>query len=163
MSLVSAIIVSYKNEDMTCKYVNEELKKCPEVDHIVIVNNAATELSNKRLLENIPCSEISSGEEYHGAKVIILHNINNQGFACGNNQGAIFVDRFIHSKYLLFSNDDIIITDKNVISRLIKRRMRDNSIGCFAPKILRPNGDVQGPYEYWSLWKRYAMGSIFHY
>ena len=36
MSLVTAIIVCYKNEEMTCRYVNQELKKCPEVDMLLL-------------------------------------------------------------------------------------------------------------------------------
>ncbi len=161
MSLVTAVIVSYKNEEMTCKYVNEELRKCPEVDHVVIVNNGATAESNKKIHASIPHSEISSGEEYHGAQVTILFSPDNQGFAIGNNQGAVFVDRFIHSKYILFSNDDIIINDADVISRLITQRESDNSIGCFAPKILRTDGNTQGPHAYWSLWKRYGLYTIY--
>lgn len=161
MSLVSAIIVSYRNEEMTCKYVNEELRKCPEVDHIVIVNNAATEASNEKLHTSILNSEISSGYEYHGAEVIILYNETNQGFARGNNQGASFVDRFIHSRYILFSNDDIIINNADIMSRLISRRESDNTIGCFAPKILKTDGNSQGPYGYWSLWKRYGLYTIY--
>ena len=161
MSLVTAIIVSFRNEKMTCRYVNEELKKCLEVDHVVIVNNAATEESNEIIHANIPNSEISSGEEYHGARVTILFSPTNQGFAHGNNQGAEFVDRFIHSKYILFSNDDIIINDTDVISRLITRRESDNSIGCFAPKILKTDGNTQGPYAYWTLWKRYGLYTIY--
>lgn len=161
MSLVTAVIVSYKNEEMTCQYVNEELEKCPEVDHVVIVNNAATEESNEKIHAGIPNSEISSGEEYHGARVTILFSPDNQGFAHGNNQGASFVDRFIHSKYILFSNDDIIINDADVISRLIARRESDDSIGCFAPKILRTDGNTQGPHAYWSLWKRYGLYTIY--
>lgn len=161
MSLVTAIIVSYRNEEMTCRYVNEELRKCPEIDHVVIVNNAATEESNERLHTGISDSEISSGNEYHGAKIVILYHQDNQGFARGNNQGASFVDRFIHSTYILFSNDDIIINDVDVISRLIHRRESDNSIGCFAPKILKTDGSPQGPFAYWSLWKRYGLYSIY--
>ena len=161
MSIVSAVIVSYKNEEMTCRYVNEELKKCPEVDHVIIVNNAATKASNEKIQANIPNSEISSGDEYHGAKIIILYNKANQGFARGNNQGADFVDRFIHSKYILFSNDDIVINDTDIISRLINRRESDDSIGCFAPKILKVDGNTQGPFPYWSLWKRYCLYTLY--
>ena len=161
MSLVSAIIVSYRNEEMTCKYVNQELSKCPEVDHIIIVNNGATKESNDNLHTSIPNSEISTGNEYNGSKVIILYNEDNQGFARGNNQGTYFVERFIHSKYILFSNDDIIINDTDVISHLINRRANDNSIGCFAPKILKPDGNTQGAFTYWSLWKRYMLYTIY--
>lgn len=161
MSLVTAIIVCYKNEEMTCRYVNQELKNCPEVDHVVIVNNEATEESNAKLLAGIHDSELSAGMEYHGAKVIILYDKENQGFARGNNQGACFVDQFIHSKYILFSNDDIVINDNDVIQRLINQRKSDNSIGCFAPRILKKDGSAQGPFEYWSLWKRYALYTIY--
>lgn len=161
MSIVSAVIVSYRNEEMTCRYVNEELRKCPEIDHVIIVNNAATKASNEKIQAGIPNSEISSGEEYHGAKVIILYNQDNQGFARGNNQGTDFVDRFIHSKYILFSNDDIVINDADIMARLINRRESDDSIGCFAPKILKVDGNTQGPFPYWSLWKRYGLYTLY--
>jgi len=161
MSLVSAIIVSYKNEEMTCSYVNEELGKCPEIDHVVIVNNAATEASNEKLHAGIPGSELSIGDDYHGANVIILYNKENQGFARANNQGARFVNRFIHSQYLLFSNDDIVINNADVVEQLIKIRESNPSIGCFAPKILKTDGSTQGPFPYWSLWKRYTLYTLY--
>ena len=39
---IVAIIVSYKNEEMTCNYTNKELTKCKEITNVIIVNNAAT-------------------------------------------------------------------------------------------------------------------------
>lgn len=156
-SLVTAIIVSFKNELMTCDYVNNELSKCPEVDHIIIVNNASTEESNQKLKEGIHDAYIASEDYYHGGRVIILPYSSNQGFAKGNNQGVKYVNKFINSKYILFTNDDIIINDADVIKKIIDKRESDDSIGCIGPKILKRDGSLQGPGKYTSLWKRYFL------
>lgn len=155
MSLVTAITVSYKNEKMTCDYINKELSKCPEIDHVIIVNNAATEESNQKLKDGISGANIASENDYHGGRVIILPYTSNQGFAKGNNQGVKYVHKYIHSKYILFTNDDIIINDPDVVRKLIEKKESDDSIGCIGPKILKRDGSIQGPGQYLSLWKRY--------
>ena len=156
---VVAIIVSYKNENLVCHYVNEELRKCKDIDYVVIVNNEATEESNLNIQCGIFGSEIvRDGYEYKGAKVIILPNIENQGFARGNNQGARFAKKHLSPQYLLFTNDDIRIVDNDVIKKLIRKIDTDETIGAIGPKITWPNIDsTQGPIPYSSVWKRYFV------
>jgi GT2 family glycosyltransferase len=162
MRNVTAIIVSYKNEIMTCRYVNNELNKCQEVEHIIIVNNAATNESNEILHNNIIDSEISYDDySYNGSKVVILSNNLNQGFAKGNNKGALYARKYWDPQYLLFTNDDIIINNDNVIKEMVDKLESLEEIGCIGPKILKRNGDRQGPENYMSLWKRYMMASLY--
>lgn len=154
---VVAIIVSYKNEEMTCHFVNDELRKCKEITHVVIVNNSADAKSDQLLLQGISNAElITEGVDYHGSKVVILPTVGNQGFARGNNQGAEFARNFLSPDYILFTNDDILITDIDVIGKLIKKLDSDDQIGVIGPRIrLKDSEAPQGPIPYSSPWKRY--------
>ena len=155
---VIAIIVSYKNEEMTCRFVNDELCKCKEVTHVVVVNNSANADSDELLHKGIVGAElVSDGHDYHGSKVVVLPTVGNQGFARGNNQGADFARKYMAPDYLLFTNDDILITDESVVGKLITKLDSDKRIGVIGPRIRLPNSDApQGPIPYSSPWKRYV-------
>ena len=155
---VIAIIVSYKNEEMTCRFVNDELCKCKEVTHVVIVNNSADTHSDRLIHDGIPQSElIQDGDKYNGSRVVILPTIGNQGFAKGNNQGALFARKYMSPDYLLFTNDDILISDESVVNKLIAKLDSDDKIGVIGPRIRLKNSDApQGPIPYSSPWKRYV-------
>lgn len=161
MNKVTAVIVSYKNEELTCHYVNDELSKCKVVSHVIIVVNAASEESVEKIHACIKGSEIADINNYNGAHIIILPNKENLGFAKANNLGACYAYKYWDAKYLLFSNDDIIINENNVIDELVKKINEDNRIGCIGPKILKKNGSIQGPGEYVSLWKRYVLYTLY--
>ena len=154
---VVAIIVSYKNEEMTCHFVNDELSRCEEITNVVIVNNSADIASDKRLHQGISQSQlVLQGDEYDGSRVVILPTIGNQGFAKGNNQGAEFARAYMSPDYLLFTNDDILITDDKVVERLITKIDSDKRIGVIGPRIrLRDSDAPQGPIPYSSPLKRY--------
>jgi len=155
---VTAIVVSYKNEDMTCRFVNDELVKCKEVTHVVVVNNTGDMDSDRQLQEGIPTSELIEGNGmYKGGKVVILPAVN-QGFARGNNQGARFAFQYMSPDYLLFTNDDILITDTEVIGKLIAKLNSDGHIGVIGPRIRLKESDApQGPIPYSNIWKRYFL------
>ena len=159
MMNVVAIIVSYKNEEMTCRFVVEELSKCHHITHIVIVNNSASHESDIKLLEGIPFAEIiDEGHKYQGKKCVILPTTENQGFARGNNQGAEFAKNYMSPDYLLFTNDDILITDSEVVEKLINKLDSDERIGVIGPRIRLPHSDdPQGPIPYSNPWKRYFL------
>lgn len=155
---VIAIIVSYKNEDMTCHFVNDELSKLEEVTNVVVVNNSASTDSDELLYKRIIGAElIREGQEYRGSRIVILSTKCNQGFARGNNQGAEFAKRFMSPDYLLFTNDDILITDVDVIGKLISKLDSIDRIGVIGPRIRLKDSDApQGPIPYSSPWKRYV-------
>lgn len=155
----TAIIVSYKNEEMTCSFVNEELSKCKEVTHVVVVNNSADSESDKKVLNGIPGAELVIDEQqYKGSRIVILPTTGNQGFARGNNQGAEFARKHFSPNYLLFTNDDILITDADVVGKLISKIDSENRIGVIGPRIRLKNSKApQGPIPYSSPWKRYFL------
>lgn len=61
---IVAIIVSYKNEEMTCNYTDKELSKCKEITNVVIVNNAATVNSDTKIRTGIKDCEQYDGKAY---------------------------------------------------------------------------------------------------
>ena len=156
---VIAIVVSYKNEEMTCHFVNDELSKLKEVTHVVIVNNSASTDSDELLHKGIVGAElIREGQEYSGSKIVVLPTKGNQGFARGNNQGAEFARKYMSPDYLLFTNDDILITDVEVIGKLIEKLDSDDRIGAIGPRIRLKDSDApQGPIPYSNPWKRYFL------
>lgn len=156
---VVAIVVSYKNEEMTCRFVNDELSKLKEVTHVVVVNNSADDESDELLNKGIAGAElIHEGQEYSGSKIVVLPTKCNQGFAKGNNQGAEFARKYMSPDYLLFTNDDILITDVEVIGKLIKKLDSDDRIGAIGPRIRLKDSDApQGPIPYSNPWKRYFL------
>jgi len=156
---VIAIVVSYKNEEMTCHFVNDELSKLKEVTHVVVVNNSANDESDELLLKGIVGAElVHEGQNYLGSKVVILPTVGNQGFARGNNQGAVFARKYMAPDYLLFTNDDILITDVGVVGKLIGKLDSDSKIGAIGPRIRLPHSDApQGPIPYSNPWKRYFL------
>jgi GT2 family glycosyltransferase len=151
------IIVSYKNEELTSRYVNKEIIKCRNIDNVIIVNNAATIKSNKIMNDNISNSEIFYNSTYMGSKIIIIPNENNLGFAKANNLGVKFAIKYLKPDFLLFSNDDILLNDNTVVEKLRIKLLSDSRIGCIGPMISGIDGQQQGPYPYRSLWFRYIL------
>lgn len=156
---VIAIVVSYKNEEMTCHFVNDELSKLKEITHVVVVNNSANSDSDELLCKGINGAELVEDEHnYGGSNIVVLPTGGNQGFARGNNQGAEFARKYMSPDYLLFTNDDILITDVEVAGKLMAKLDSDDRIGAIGPRIrLRDSDAPQGPIPYSNPWKRYFL------
>ena len=142
---IVAIIVSYKNEEMTCNYTDKELSKCKEITNVIIVNNAATVNSNAKILTGIKDCEQYDGKSYYGSRVVLISNKENSGFARGNNIGAEFAIKFLNPSYILFTNDDIHINDTDIIHKMLGHFHQDETIGAIGPKVIMPNGVDQSP------------------
>ena len=89
--MISIIIVNYKNNERTIKYVKEELTKVQTEHRIIVVNNEATPSSNQELAKaldaivlNLDDMNVKDSEHY------VISNPENSGFAKGNNIGARF-------------------------------------------------------------------------
>ena len=75
---IVAIIVSYKNEEMTCNYTDKEQSKCKEITNVVIVNNAATVNSDTKIRTGIKDCEQYDGKAYYGSRVVLISNKENR-------------------------------------------------------------------------------------
>lgn len=154
--MLAVVIVSYKSHEQTTRFVMTELPKISVPHKVVIVNNAATSIENKSLasgLGAVPCiiGEESNGQDY----IYVLENPENSGFAKGCNIGARFAIDVLHSDYLLFTNNDIILLDSDVVHDMERLLECVPQAGIVGPKILGLDGRLQSPEPYLSFAKRH--------
>jgi len=155
--MLGIIIVNYKNEDKTIAYVKEELIKIQTQHIIVIVNNSATEQTNKVLADALSAEIIGHIESLKDADkrcFVISHN-DNLGFARGNNLGAKFLIKHFLIDHFLFSNNDILFIDKHVVESLIAKIELFPTVGVIGPNIIGTDGRKQSPDPYYPFWYRY--------
>lgn len=151
---LASIIVNYKSEERTIKYIKEELQsKCNLSQVIIIVNNGATEESTKKLCNNLHAYRVNDITcHIPFSTIYVIHNINNSGFARGNNLGVDFVSEHFNVKYILFSNNDIRFIVLNVIELLIDKLKSHPDVGVIGPKVIGLDGNCQSPNEYVPFW-----------
>lgn len=153
---LAIILINYKMENLTIKFVKEELSKITFPHLTIIVNNGATDESNRvlssslsaRIITDIDNCSISNNDIY------ILSSIENLGFARGNNLGANFCRRHFNLKYILFTNNDIKIFSVDVVERLIEKLENMPNVGIIGPSVIGLDGKKQSPYPYISFWDR---------
>lgn len=149
--MIASIIVGYKNDDLTIKFVREQLPKIKRDNVVVVVNNAATDESNQHLaneLNGCVIEDVSHSIDI-SCRFFVINSKDNQGFARANNQGAKFIQKhFPECEYLLFTNNDIKIIDDNVVDVLIKKMESVDGIGMITPNIIGLTGARQTPQPY---------------
>lgn len=155
---LAVIIVSYKNEDMSIRFVKEQVSKITTPHKIIIVNNAATSESNQKYASALDADVVgnpSTNKINPNSHIFVLNNPVNSGFAIGNNLGAKFVHKHFHSTYLLFSNNDIRFKNDNVVEELMHKLESHQEVGIIGPMVRGLNGDYQSPEPYMSFADRF--------
>lgn len=152
---LATVIVNYKAEERTIEYIKEELEaKCSIPQIIVIVNNGATNESSEFLGESLEaCIVKDITLPIEESTIYIIHNVDNSGFAKGNNLGVEFIQYHFDIDYLLFSNNDIRFTNHDVVERLIDRLKALPDVGIIGPKVVGLDGKCQSPNDYVPFWK----------
>ena len=152
---LATIIVSYKSDEKTIYFIKNELSKCFISQIIVIVNNKATKESSAIMAKELLGSVIYdiTFSIPNNCNIFIIHNTDNSGFAKGNNIGVNFLNIHFDIDYLLFSNNDILLKDNNVIETMILKMDKLPEVGIIGPKIIGLKGDYQNPYDYVPFWK----------
>lgn len=156
MMMLSIIVINYKMEDLTISFVRDELCKVKTPHKVVIVNNAATPESNAVLSKALKAQVIADVEAdvETGNDIFIISSPENLGFARGNNLGADFSKRHFNSEYILFSNNDIVFKDDNVVESLINKLETLPDAGVIGPMVIGLDGIEQSPWPYRSFWDR---------
>ena len=72
--MIGIVIVSYRSDDLTVRFIREELSKVSLPYRIVVVDNGADETEASALAARIPEAVVLPAE--------------NKGFAAGNNLGV---------------------------------------------------------------------------
>lgn len=155
--MLSIIIVNFKNEEKVIWYAKEELSKILSPHITIIVNNAATDISNKTLVTALNAELITdiSHKPDQAQQFFIISTIANPGFARANNLGVEFSIEHFDISHFLFSNCDIRFIDNNVVESLIFKLDSLQDVALIGPKIIGPNGRLQSPEPYYPFWKKY--------
>jgi len=125
---VSAVILNYKNIDLTAKCVNYLIKSAEKADisvEIIVVDNSASE-SSEKLKEILP------------ADVKIIENQVNKGFSRANNQGI----QICTGEYILLLNNDAFINPE-CLSAGFTFLNENRNVGIWAPQLMGEDGSIQ--------------------
>jgi len=136
------IIVSYHSDDMTVRYVREQLSRISLEHVIVIVDNGAGEEEAAALSNRLP-------------GVIVLP-CENRGYAFGNNYGAKYLRERYQPEYFLFTNNDIRFESDDLAESLVSCLEKHPEAAVIGPEVIGLDGCRQSPEPYLGLWKRYV-------
>ena len=143
--MLGIVIVNYNSEKETVNYINAELSKITSLHKIVIVNNSSSIESNKFFIKELRALPVEKSIINTQFDIFLLSPDSNLGFAKGNNLGATFLTDHFNIEYLLFTNSDIVLSDKDVVESLISKAGTDDKIGGIGPRIVGDNGIDQSP------------------
>ena len=138
--MLGVVIVSYKSDDLTVRFVREELTKISLPHRIVVVDNGAGPEEASALAARLPEAVVLPAE--------------NRGFAAGNNLGFRWLEGHDRPDYVLFTNNDIRLRSDRVVETLSETAAAHPEAGAVGPEIIGPDGNRQGPEPYMSLWDR---------
>ena len=139
--MVAVIVINYRNEERTIRFVREEVSKISAPHEVVVVDNASTAESAAALRKGLP----------EGCKVLEMKE--NAGFARGNNAGAAL---FPEADFYLFANNDIVFTDPSVVDEMAARLSELPEYGVIGPRVTGTDGKLQSPHPYRSFWRRHV-------
>lgn len=146
--MIGIVTIDYKNPQMTIDFIRRELPNIDVPYKCVIVVNGST---NKEIsiLKNATKGIVinnENNEQLSDNSLFILPSEENLGFAKGNNLGVKFLLENFNFDYILFTNTDIEIKSKNIISKMITCLEKNKEIGAVGPKVLSKDGTIQFPH-----------------
>ena len=146
--MIGIITIDYKNPQMTIDFIRRELPNIDVSYKCVIVVNGSTD-EEVSIIENATKGiVIKNGNNEHLSdnSLFILPSKENLGFAKGNNLGFEFLQENFNLDYILFTNTDIEIKSKKIISKMITCLEKNNEIGVVGPMVLSKDGTIQFPH-----------------
>lgn len=130
--MIAVIVINYGSPELTIRFVQNECAKIQTKHVVIVVDNASTDESYSRLTGELPLA-------------VVLRCLENQGFARANNQGAEYAIKLFHPSHLLFSNNDIIFKDSNVVEVLVNQMNCHPDVGIMGPQVVGIDGIRQSP------------------
>ena len=141
--MLGIVIVSYKTDDATLRFVKEELRDISVPIRIVVVDNGASPEEAAALAGRLDGkAEVRPSE--------------NGGFAKGNNKGVRHLLSKGEMEAFLFVNNDIRFVTADSIGKLYSRLMEIPDAGAIGPEVVGTDGRRQSPEPYQSLWDKYV-------
>ena len=139
--MIGIVIVSYRSDDLTVRFVREQLPGITVPYQVVVVDNGATPEEAAALQGRIPEAVVLPAE--------------NRGFASGNNVGIRYLLEHGHPDRILLTNNDITFVSDRVVETLADVLDSHPEVGIVGPEVIGPDGCRQGPEPYQGMWKRY--------
>ena len=138
--MVGIVIVSYRSDDLTVRFVREDLSRISVPYRVVVVDNGET--GSSALQEKLP-------------EVTVLVS-ENRGYASACNLGAEWLRDRVHPESVLFCNNDLRFLSDRVVETLCETLSAHPEVGAIGPCIVGPDGRRQSPEPYRGLWNRYV-------
>ena len=138
--MVGIVIVSYRSDDLTVRFVREDLSRISVPYQVVVVDNGET--GSGALQEKLP-------------EVTVLVS-ENRGYASACNLGAEWLRDRVHPESVLFCNNDLRFQSDRVVETLCETLSAHPEVGAIGPCIVGPDGRRQSPEPYRGLWNRYV-------
>jgi GT2 family glycosyltransferase len=162
--MVGVIIVNYKTNIETINFIKSELSKIRLQSKIVIVNNEVGPDDIELYSENLNAEFVLGNDKRLNKEgdIFLINSAVNLGFAKGNNLGAEFLISNFKPDYLLFTNNDLIIKDEDVVEKLIRKMETLPSVALIGPKMIDLSGKLISPrYDRISPW-RFILHYLFY-
>lgn len=139
--MLGVVIVSYRSDDLTVRFVKEELTKITVPYRVVVVANGYDAARAQQLAERIPEAVVLPAE--------------NRGFAAGNNLGVRYLVEHYDPEYILLTNNDIQFRSDHLVESLCKTLRAHPESAAVGPEVVGRDGRRQGPEPYLGLWTRF--------
>lgn len=175
--MLGVVLIDFNSQERTTQYILDLLESSDIMpDSIVVVDNSPN-LNNffslKKAMFKIGFQEnndIQVQEKIvdkqsigyiNKTKMYFLHSKENLGFAKANNLGFRVIRAFDKVQYVLFSNSDILFENKKVELSCLIKDLKENANGfIIGPKVIYPDGRLQSPCRYISIYKRWWRNSL---
>ena len=127
---ISIIIPAYNNTFLTKNCLESIIENtCTDNYEIIVIDNG----SDMDFIQEISTMSLNN------SKIKYIRNEMNLGFAKACNQGA----RSANGKYLVFLNNDTLITNNNWLSELIEPLIDNQETAICGAKLLYPDKTIQ--------------------
>ncbi len=130
MSKVGMVILNYNDYETTKKYI-DKIQKFKVLNNIVIVDNKSSDGSFEKL------------SKLQNNKIKVIETEKNKGYAYGNNVGINYLNEHSVVDYIIISNPDIIVEEKD-IEKLKKDLDTNDDIALVAPVVKQLNEEIKG-------------------
>lgn len=165
--MLTFILLDYRSAEQTVTYIHhlcEKIIKVQEPISFVVVDNSVDSSNFDFLSKAFKTIEkknwngsIIEKKEVDGKPLYLWANVENAGYARGNNAGAKIALDYIKSDYLLFSNNDLVVLDPLLdLDRLILEQKKEG-VAIVGPSIIGKNGEKQNPYKEKSFFLRWGL------
>jgi GT2 family glycosyltransferase len=115
---VSLITINFNQPQITCEFLRSLKQLTYKNYEVIVIDNASAEDPTTIITHEFP-------------SVRFYRTKKNLGFAGGNNVGI----KLAKGDFFFIVNNDTVVTDTNLIEKLIEPFYRDSSIGMVSPKI----------------------------